>query len=895
MKLPNSDPPQPSDSELSGPRYWRSLDDLAGTPAFRDWVDREFPQGASEVEGVNRRHFLKIMAASFALAGVGAAGCRRPESHILPFDRESTRQAPGLPVYYATSFPHASDNLPLVAETHGGRPTKLEGNGKYQPYGGATDLFAQGAILDLYDPDRVRRSSRGNRNLSEEEVRELIAGVRDDFRAVDGQGLAVLAAPSSSPTRARLVRELKERFPRAIWAEYEPVTARNADQGLEALFGKPVRADVDFSRAMRILSLDSDFLQREPGRIGNAQGFSKGRKVRHSTEADAMSRLYQVESVFSATGTMADHRLRAPTSQIPAIAARVAAEVFFQLKVEPELVESLRDRTAAFAVRDGWIETCVEDLLHHQGDSVLVAGSHLPPEVHQLVAYVNELIGARRRLLRYLEIPQNDAASIAELADALRRGRVETLLILGGNPVYDAPADLDWADLQGRAGTVIRYGYYYDETSLQSNVHIAATHFLEAWSDGRTADGTYVPVQPVILPLFEGIPELEILARLAGSERTDPYEWVVETFGEISGEGDRTTAFERFLSTGFLAGSGFAATGDAFPASRARNLVQRAALSVPEVWRDALEVRVLPDACVWDGRYNNNGWLQECPDPITKLAWDNAILISPVLAEELGYDTKEGAFLIGGGVAKKSARFEEGREVAPLAELTAGGRTVRGPVHIQPGLPDFSVVVTLGYGRTKVGRVGKGTGFDAYPLHLSDGAGTLAGAQIRLTGAQYRLANTQEHWSMEGRAIVREGNAGFYKENPNFAQEMGMEAHSPPIYGKDQDKPLEYRVTEQPRGGSAYEIPRFTAPQQWGMSIDLNLCNGCNACVVACQNENNIPIVGKDEVMRGREMHWIRLDRYYSSGDREANRSAIPRDPQVSLMPMLCQHCDRAP
>lgn len=893
-RSPFQHPPAPAEEALTGPRYWRSLDELSGHPAFQDWMHREFQDGASESTSVNRRQFVKLMAASFALTGVGLAGCRRPEAYIKPFGKETLREIPGLPVFYATSKPGSRENLPLVAETHGSRPTKLEGNDLYKPYGGATDLQSQAAILDLYDPDRATKASRGTATLSQAQVADLLKGIHDDYARVGGQGLAILVEPSTSPTRARMLADLKSAFPRILIAEYEAIASNNAELAAAQLFGRSARPLYNFANSKRILALDSDFLNSGTAKLGNSRDFASTRRVKNKVDAEKMSRLYSVESNFTVTGTMADHRLRLATAQMPAFAALVAVEVCRQLGVEQEFANQLELRIGSFDVDKTWVKECVTDLIANKGHSVIVPGDHLPVETHLLCAMVNDLISGTGKTVRYVSTPDSSLATIRQLAESIKQGTVDTLIVLGGNPAYDAPADLEWASLQKSVKNVVRYGYYYDETSLLAQVHIPATHFLESWSDGRAADGTLLPVQPMILPLFEGVQEVELLGHLLGQSTKTPYDQVYETFSQLTTEANKQTAFARFLRDGYLPDSSYETITASISASTIKSVVAKADISAVSVSAQSLEVRFVADAKVGDGRYNNNGWLQECPDPMTKLTWDNAILVSPALAEHLGFDTKSGEFLIG-GVSKKLANFKRGRQLAPLAKLTVNGVTLSGPIHILPGLADWTVVVPLGYGRTKVGKVGQGTGFSAYPAVKSDSPSLATGATLTITSETYNLANTQEHWSLEGRDIIREGNVSDFTADTAFAQRIGLEAHSPPVYGKDQDKSLQYKATNQPRGNSLYETPVFTALQQWGMSVDLNTCTGCNACVVACQAENNIPIVGKDQVMRGREMHWIRLDRYFSSGDVKAQRTEIPRDPQASVMPMMCQHCEMAP
>ncbi|MBI5689453.1 MAG: TAT-variant-translocated molybdopterin oxidoreductase [Verrucomicrobia bacterium] len=891
--------PAPADSELTtGPKYWRSLGELAGTPGFRAQLEREFPEGASELDGVDRRHFMKIMAASFALGGVGLAGCRRPEKFILPYGKSVEGVIPGLPSYYATAMPLRRSAIPLLAETHQGRPTKLEGNPSFKLHDGSASLLAQASILDLYDPDRAKAHTRAGAVLSNEQVGAFLGTVAQKYAATQGAGLAFLAEESSSPTRARLVRELRAKLPRSLWAEYEPIVDEPPVSAAQAAFGVAVRPLYHFAKARRILSLDADFLQGESGNLYHARGFSQGRKV--TKPSDPMNRLYVAESGLSLTGTMADHRLRVPTHHMLALAARVVAAAY------PQAEASLAPYYQGLKVDAKWVEACVADLLAHRGAALVVAGSHLPPEVHALVHGLNTLLEATGQTVTYVPAESTAGRStLAGLANAIRGGSVKTLVILGGNPAYNAPADLDWAALQKSVEEVIRLGYYADETSAvnpATTTHLAAAHYLESWGDARAIDGTIVPVQPMILPLFGGLTEIEVLARLAGQTPVDPYALVSATITGLAGAGANTEkTMARFLHDGLLEGSAYRPVAVRFDQAGVERLFSTPA-PLPAFSASNLEVRFVADHKVDDGRFANNGWLQECPDPITRIAWDNAILVSPKLGKELGIEPKGSLLQV---ARKETAEFTIGKENAHVFELAIGGRRIRGPVHIQPGLANYTVVVALGYGRTNSGRVGTGAGCNAYPLRTSTSLHAAAGGKLTSTGERALLANTQEHWSMEGRDIIREANyegTSSYQENPGYVKTIGMESHSPSILGEYGEKmsPQE-RATQIPRGNSLYQTPTFDGHHQWGMSIDLNTCIGCNACVVACQAENNIPIVGKQQVLRGREMHWIRIDRYYSSGtiDAEAFGGAgnqeIPEEPQISLQPMTCVHCELAP
>lgn len=896
MDMTNAD-----QTQLHGARYWKSLDDLAETPAFQEWVDREFPQGASELQGVNRRHFLKIMAASFGLAGLGLTGCRGPEHKILPYVKQPEHIIPGIPQFYSTSRPTPWENVPLVVETHQARPTKIEGNPSYHASGGATDVFTQASVLDLYDPARAKRSRSNGKSLNRSAILDLLTDWSEKLKESGGKGFGFLAEKSTSPSRKALVKELREKYPQLVWAEYEPIDYSAAEAAAKEYWGKPVRVAPKFSSAKRILAVDSDFLGQEPGNIENTRAFSRGRKADQPEDADRMNRLYSVEGNLTVTGAMADHRLRLENRHMEAFLVALAVELIrMGASGDSALTGAVRSLPLDTTLPMDWVSACAKDLYENKGEALVVAGPGLPQNVQWLTFFINDLLDAKGNTLELWELPDYEAATIQDLAKKLKAGDIETLFVLGGNPVFNAPSDLDWALLQTRASEVVRFGYWDDETMASAGTQILLSHYLETWGDGETRDGTYVPVQPMIMPLVESFSELEVLALLADHGKTDPYDIVKETFGKRSGSDQVENSFNTFLAVGVLPESGYNVTsGNSTDKSAIALSIQKGSPETGVSSPSNLEVQFRPSNNVGDGRFANNGWMMECPDPISKLTWDNAILISPRLAkdlqEETGIHILPGATFLNkvGQIQRNTSRFHRGREQALIAYLTIDGVELRAPIHVLPGLADYAVVLPVGFGRDVVGPVGTGAGYNFYPAMKSDNRWFAGGAKIKITEEVVNLANVQEHWSMEGRALLRESSVQAFAEDPEFVSKMGMESHSPPIYGADKNLPLQEKVTQAPRGGSAYNHPEFTAPQQWGMVIDLNLCTGCNACVVACQSENNIPIVGKDQVLRGREMHWIRLDRYFSTNSNDADD--IPGDVQVSYQGMACQHCELAP
>ena len=893
--------PAPQPGEPTGPGYWRSLDERNKTPEFRTRAEREFVEGAANISAVERREFLMLMGASFGLAGLGLAGCREPRNHTLPYGKQPENTIPGVPTFYTTSFPGEFANQPLIVETHQHRPTKIEGNPSHAANGPASSKFAQASVLDMYDPDRAQVSFGANGStLSASGVRDLLRSLSAEAKANGGEGLAFLARPSTSPTRARLVAAVQAALPKARWIEYTPVAQRRADAALG------VRALPDYAKARRILSLDADFLGAGDASVEATRAYSAGRRADTAAEAAQMTRLYVVESTFTITGAAADHRLRAASSHISALAARFAAEVLSQLGKPAAF------KVSGLKVDDKWVKECVTDLVKAaKGKALIVAGDHLSADAHRAVALANAALGAA---VTYAAVPAAPADTLAGLAAK----PAKTLVILGGNPAYDAPADIKFAAVAKAATKVVRLGFHgpaFDETSALAQsaggTFIAASHYLESWSDGRTVDGTYVPVQPMIEPLFPSFTELDVLAAFAGSTQ-EPYALVRETFATLA-QTKSDDAFAAWLAEGVLAGSGFATVADQTFA------VPSAAFTAPELSLEKLEVRLLPSAHAGDGLYANNGWLAEAPDPLSKTVWENVILVSPKLAAKLAIEPEAMVINKIGALNRNINQLVDGRLIAKLARLTVDGVTVTGPVFIMPGLADHTVGLQLGFGRKLGGRVATrvderlagrvtGNGFDVYPFLTTAHPAFRTGVTIELTGGTTPVCNMQDHWSMEGRDVVREGSAEDLQKNADFAK-LGIDGHAPAVYGKDGAMSPALKATTTPRGNSAYEHPdHAVAPnvaawkgheselkiQQWGMSIDLNTCTGCNACVTACQSENNIPVVGRDQVLKGRNMHWIRLDRYFFDGRAQAG-NAIPEDPQVTFMGVACQHCETAP
>lgn len=833
------------------PTMWRSLAELEGAPEFRALMEREFPGGPppEQESGIPKRDFLKIMGASLALAGL--AGCRRPESYLVPFNKGVEWSIPGKFLYYATAMPTREGAMPLIATTIDGRPTKLEGNPLHPFSNGGTDGFAQASVLDLYDPHRAKQLRRAGREVEPREFDDFLKGLS----AAPVEGMAVLVEKKNSPTRDRLAAELHEKFPNLLWCEYEPLGEDPA--AVAAAFGPHVRLLPRFERADVILALDSDFLGTSDQGVGYAAGFYPRRNP--DQRAAPMNRLYVVENHYSSTGGLADHRYRCPASQIGEFARQLAQRI------------AVRTRSSALAAILGacpvseakfdaaWLDECAADLLSQLGRSIVIIGGQQPLWAQVLVAALNEALSNHGSTILGLATQRfSGGVSLPDLVAAMNAGRVHTLFILGGNPSYNAPADLRFDEALRRVATVVRLGLFEDETSRHVTWQVPQSHYLEEWGDVRAFDGTYTAIQPMILPLWGGISELQVLALLAGRPRSESPDLIKETFATLA---SNPAAWTDFLRQGFLPDSRWPSASLQFDAASAAAAIQQSNPSAAS----GMELVFLASSSVDDGRYANNSWLQETPDFETKVTWDNVALVSPATARRLGIRANN--FSPVQGISQMMGHEIDYDLVADVIEIAADGVSIRAAALVAPGHADDSISLALGYGRKDVSALMDGVGFDAYPLRLSDSPRFRTGITVRVTDQKYPLARTQESRSMEGRDLFREGTLARYQDDPTFARTMGMDGHIPPNI-------------------SLYQHPPLTAPEQWGMAVDLNICSGCNACLVACQAENNVPVVGKEQVRKNRDMAWIRIDRYFA-GD--------PDDPEMLAQAIMCQHCENAP
>jgi molybdopterin-containing oxidoreductase family iron-sulfur binding subunit len=822
---------------LEGRSYWRSLEELADTDEFRGYVHREFPEQASEFKDpAGRREFLKLMGASIALAGVSAC-TRQPAEKIVPYVRQPEEVVPGRPLFYATSMPEGGFAHPLLAENHLGRPTKLEGNPEHPASLGATDLLGQAAVLTLYDPDRSRTIvGRGEVRTWGSFVAALTGAVNSQ-RAINGQGLRLLTEPITSPALADQIHTLLAALPDARWHQWDPVYG--VTQG-----GAPhASAIYRFAKADVVVSLDADFLGFGPGAVRYTKDFSSRRRM--GTRQDQLNRLYVVEPVPTVTGANAEHRLAMKAGDVQTFASALAAAV------------GVKSAAAGTLPADAqkWALAVAADLVAHKGRSVVVAGERQPAAVHGLAQAMNETLGNAGATVTYTApiaaSPADGAASLSALVAEMKAGKVDLLVIFGANPVFTAPADLGFADALGKVTTAVHLGLYHDETAERCHWHVPEAHFLESWGDARAFDGTVSLIQPLVAPIYEGRTAIEIAAVMNGMPGQPSMELVKTYWANAvaaaspplrDADGKPFASAEAFwrrtLHDGFIGGTS-AMLGAAMPAAGAAPATP---LPMPAASSTGLEIVFRPDPNVLDGRYINNGWLQELPKPLSKVTWDNVAYLSVTTAARLGVANED------------------------VIEVTHAGAHVTMPVWVLPGTADDVVVVHFGYGRRRTGRVGTGLGTDTFPLRTSSAPWFAGGAQVTRTGNTHPLASTQNHFAMEHRHPVRVVNAAEYRDNPKAVAALGHNRPSDTL--------------------SLYPVHEYTG-HKWGMAIDLNSCTGCGVCVAACVAENNIPVVGKTQVKRSREMHWIRVDTYFE-GD--------PAHPDATYhQPVPCQQCENAP
>ncbi len=867
---------RPHNSKEHG--YWRSLEELAGAPEFRERTGREFVEGVSEwTDGMSRRRFLKLMAASIALAGLEGCINRRPEGEIVPRTTAAQETEPGRPAFFASAMPFDGYGRGVLALSYEGRPIKIEGNPDHPDSLGATDAFMQASVLDLYDPDRLRTVRYAGRSRSIGEFTTVLENRLNELRG-DGTGLRILTRTITSPTFARQLDEFQQQFPNAKWHAHDPVQRPGMAGGSHA-FSEPVSIVYDYREPRTIVSVDDDFLVGGPGSLRYAREFSDGRRVRK--EQMHMSRLWVIESAMSLTGSMADERLPARPSEIYrvvwALAQRLGVRgVDGKVKVEP--------------ATGRWLDALVGDLMRGGQPTLLTAGRYQPQAMHAVVHAINQKLGNVGKTVHFTQPVETPGAhSLASLVKDIDAGDVNTLVIFGGNPAYDAPADVPFAEAltkltQAQADNRYRnltahLTLQYNETSRDCQWAVNQTHWLESWGDVRAFDGTASIIQPLIYPLYGGLSEWQLLDRMLGQADRPQLE-VVQEYWRKQVKRNFDSWWLKTLQTGIVEGTAF--EHRAAPALRGALVQPVENAQATHTADDARSIEVVfrPDPSVWAGEFANNAWLRELPKPFTKQVWDNAALVGIHTAKSLG-------------------NLSDGDTV----RISAAGRTLDAPIMILPGLADGVLMLHLGYGRSvgnDIARDDEGEyhGYNAYHLRRSDSPWQALAATIAPLGGHELLITTRSHHAMEvqpdtpgiepwlkphviaqpgmsenelalaNRKLVRTASLSYFHDHLDFVEDLAP----------DEKKPLlslypEWKVLKD------WKL-------QWGMVIDQTACVGCNACVIACQAENNIPVVGKMEVSRQREMHWIRIDDYFS-GPVE--------NPIVFHQPVPCMQCENAP
>ena len=841
--------------------WWRSLEELADTTEFRDYLHREFPENATQWLSGSRRDFLRLMGASLVLAGVSGCDIQQPQERIVPSVLATRHATPGLPLYFATACDFCGSALGLIVQSRDGRPIKVEGNANHPSSLGATNVFAQAATLDLYDPDRASTPQQNGRLSTLTALREALAALRIELDDSQGEGFRILLGTTTSPTLRRLLASVKTRWPKSEWYVYESVNDDHQRVGLALAAGEQaaeLTPIVDLSQARVILSIDCDFLAARDLPVSLIGQFAESRRIAGKADqqplsASSMSRLYHLGSAPTPTSAKADHRLALKPSQIVALLRQLANSL--EVSENPR-ESSYGDQTDE--VRK-WLNHVVADLKEASGKALILAGREQPPIVHALVQAMNTKLGVVGRALRYIESPQvrpagskSDVDMLGELVDQMQAGQVRSLLILGGNPVYDAPGDIDFAHALQSVELSLAVSNAASETSALCTWLIPRTHFLEAWGDARAFDGTASIVQPLIAPLHESLSDIEVLATLCGDAQSG-YQAVRKTWSAQLGNSDRDVRWQTALADGVVAGTQAeaiqaVAQGDHnFDPNFAPNVQGSSSPVVADTQTGNsdstahFEIIIKPDPTVWDGRFANNGWLQELPKPLTHTVWDNAAWISPSDAQRL--------------------KLQNG-DVLALGQAAAG---IEVPVWIVPGHAVGCLSLFRGYGRTVVGRVGQQAGWDVRPLTVKHAPTIRDGVAVSKVGRRQPLVTTQHFQTMEGRHLARAGTLQDLLDNPE-----ARFAHPP------NPAPDASFYAEWPYEG-----------HKWGMTIDLSACVGCSACVMACQAENNVPVVGRDQVANNRHMHWIRVDTYHTGS---------PDAPQQTLnQPVTCMHCERAP
>lgn len=876
--------PHQKDEKLT---YWRSVDNLHRTETYIKSIESEFEGGQqSEISGLQRRSMLKLMGASMAFAGMGVA-CRRPEAKILPYTKQPEDIVPGKPNYYATVIADGLDAVGVLVESHEGRPTKIEGNPDHHGSLGKADMAMQASVLELYDPDRSvtpTQAFKGQRMPSNWIEWDMFA--EEHFAKLaerDGEGLYFLTTRTPSPTHLRLEKELKKRFAKAVFFAYDPLALDNTQAGAALAFGRPARVHYHLEQAQVILTLQADPLMTGPEHLLHASGFAERRRVYDTSDVSKMNRLYAVEAACTVTGSNADHRFRLSAAQTGDFLRALARELFGVLGLtlpvcckDGGIKAALLDQVASAPAFDKkFIAALAKDLKANMGHSVIIVGENQAPAVHALAHVINMALGGEGSTFSLTEpsmvvCTERSADQCRDLVKSLNDGKVDTLVMLDVNPAYNAPGALGFAKALAKAKTSIHVGLYEDETGRVASWHLPMAHFLETWSDAVSYKGVASIGQPLIAPLHAGRSTLEVLAQIAGIADRKPHALVQTTWRQGSGVLAAEKTWRKALHEGVIPGSLSAKV--ASPKVDTPAVVKAlSSLAGKAPTAQALEVVVMPSYTLRDGRLANLSWLQEMPDPVTKIVWANAMWIGPAFAKKIGLTS---------GLDKRKYMGE-------LVELSANGVTLQMPAYVVPGLPDYSVTLVLGYGRTASGVVGNGVGVDVYPMLPADGAKVFQGATLKRLNTRQAVPTTQEQFAMNGEVLQETNVLSMQGRDPaTLMTTQEYVRHPNAASAKNDLKP-----DLMQKQGSELEPIQMTKSweytgNKWGMLIDLASCIGCNACVTACVAENNIPVVGPEQVMRGRMLHWLRVDSY---------KVGPVEEPRTILQPVPCMHCENAP
>ncbi|MDP9039333.1 MAG: TAT-variant-translocated molybdopterin oxidoreductase [Acidobacteriota bacterium] len=858
-----------------GKRYWQSLDELAATPAFQEMVTEEFPRqagtSASEwTDAVSRRGFLKVMSASLALAGM--TGCtKQPDEPIFPYVKQPEDLVLGKPMYFATAHPFPTGAIPVLVKSDAFRPIKLEGNPEHPMSKGKSDAITQGTLLDLYDPDRSKEVLFRGMTSEWSRFREALAGAARGSSG--GQGIYFLSETITSPTLAAQWKQVQAKYPQAKLVQWDPVNRDGAMAASKAAFGGYADAQYKLENADVILSLDADFLGgiHFPGHLPMAAAYAERHRYEPEDAAKTLNRMYVIETMPSVTGFKAEHRLAAKPSDIVAIANVLAGG----------------GGSFADAAQQKFVTAVLNDLKKAGGRCVVIPGEQAPAAVHAAAFALNQAMGAVGKTVVYTDtvapLPTEQTADLKALVGEMNAGKVQWLVMLGANPIYAAPADLEFASAFAKVPNTAHLGSHVDETAKISVWHVNRSHYLESWSDARAYDGTLTVLQPMIDPMYGGHSAHDVLQALLDPS-VSAYDAVLAN-AKTYIKGDFAAGWRKALHDGWVEGTAFAPRGGGVSGKAAP-----AATPLPAAGPGMLEINFRPDPSLYDGRFANVGWLQELPKQVTKLSWDNAALMSLATAESMNLEQSD------------------------AVKIEVNGRSIIAPVLVAPGHADGAVTVHVGLGRSESGRVGSGVGFNAYLVRPADSPYAAAG-KLSKTGEVYDICVTQvqtiEHrgafaqqdlnrkqydtqgtYSLPGheameRAVIRYATLEEAKAHPDFAHEGGAESLTNKVgYGPLGEAPKK----EDSLSGDKWDYNHVDVSSQalqnaWGMAIDLNSCIGCNACVVACYAENNIPVVGREQVKVGRIMQWLRIDTYFE-GDLHS--------PRAHFQPMGCQHCENA-